>query len=363
MDSNQFIESWKSFPSKYMKHFNSFWNWRIEVEINGNHILDDAHLDDTYRKLCGVLPKWQTYRPLKFGSEKRQLLRESLESVSKAYSKIKNYSLLEFEKAPKRSLEKIWHKLGQIKTETGKRDSNGYYSIIAVCKPLMLLWGQTMAFDKRVRENIPINSLGSKHKWNFERWVQVMKDFSRKLNKNEKFTRFLKEWCREVFGTDRIVPYGRFLDIFYFTKQNSRKIKPERVKKQEKKLDLEERKETGLNSEKEIIIEEVIDRLPKQIPYHERGIKIGRNLIKATLKVLNEANNHTLPQNCRNASMEQTPDGLDKRVKKKMGTDLRTANIVSDELEKAGVAVVTKVENPHTGRMVKGTTLIKEFTW
>lgn len=111
-----------------------------------------------------------------------------------------------------------------------------------------------------------------------------------------------------------------------------------------------------------IQIAKAMAKLPK-LPYKVRGIKIDFDLVKATIVVLNKADDNILPQNSRNASMRNTPDGLDKRVKKKLNSNLRTANIVSDELEKVGIVVVTKEKSPQTGRMVKHTKLLEEFTW
>ena len=40
--------------------------------------------------------------------------------------------------------------------------------------------------------------------------------------------------------------------------------------------------------------------------------------------------------------------------------DTRTANIISDVLEQVGIAEIAKVENPETGRIVKGTKLLEK---
>lgn len=70
-----------------------------------------------------------------------------------------------------------------------------------------------------------------------------------------------------------------------------------------------------------------------------------------------------LPQNCRNDVRERTPDGLDRRLKVCLKTDLRMANIISEVLEKAGIVEVVQVKNPQTGRTVKGTKLFPEWNW
>ena len=99
------------------------------------------------------------------------------------------------------------------------------------------------------------------------------------------------------------------------------------------------------------------------LPVKTRGIRITRELIQATMEILNAAPLETLPQNSRNTARKQTPDSLDRRIKEYLDTDLRTANIISVVLEEAGVVKVVKVVNPPTGRNVKGTTLLPGWTW
>jgi hypothetical protein len=101
----------------------------------------------------------------------------------------------------------------------------------------------------------------------------------------------------------------------------------------------------------------------RSLPFLERGIKVDRNLIEAVIEILNASPSKTLPQNCRNAIRDKTPDGLDRRIKEKLNTDLRTANIISDILARAGIVEIIRVINPATGRLVKGTRLIDERCW
>ena len=101
----------------------------------------------------------------------------------------------------------------------------------------------------------------------------------------------------------------------------------------------------------------------KAIPFRLRGIKVDRYLIISALEILADAPQKTLPQNCRNDIYERTPDGLDRRIKAKLKTDLRTANIISDVLADAGIVKVVKVLKPETGRMVKATKLLDEMHW
>ena len=117
--------------------------------------------------------------------------------------------------------------------------------------------------------------------------------------------------------------------------------------------------ESLLNKACELIAREV----GEQLPFKYRGIYINRKLIQATLEVLNAAPGRTLPQNCRQHTRHNTPDGLDRRIKERLNLDLRTANIVSDLLGRAGVVEVVEVETFRTHRKVKGTRLKGEWSW
>lgn len=99
------------------------------------------------------------------------------------------------------------------------------------------------------------------------------------------------------------------------------------------------------------------------VPFQHRGIRITPALIGAAIEVLNSAPNHTLPQNCRQLARNDTPDGLDRRIKERLHTDLRTANIISDVLSGVGIVDVIEVINPSSGRVVKGTRLRPEWGW
>lgn len=107
----------------------------------------------------------------------------------------------------------------------------------------------------------------------------------------------------------------------------------------------------------------IIQKLGVTLPYHCRGIKITDELIKAAVESLNEAPAKWLLQNSRNEVRRRTPEGLDLEIKKKMDFDLRTANIISDILAEAGIVRIADVVNPKTGRKVKATQLLAEWTW
>lgn len=116
--------------------------------------------------------------------------------------------------------------------------------------------------------------------------------------------------------------------------------------------------------------DEVLDRVCTlvtqafgRLPFRHRGIRISRDLIEAAIAELNAAPGRILPHNCRQLKREDTPDGLDGRIKDRLQTDLRTANIISDVLEEVGVVEVTLVRNARTGRRVKATKLHRAWGW
>lgn len=204
-----------SFPSHYMKHFDSFWKWKLKVETDHKHILDINHLEEAYGKLCYILPRWQTYRS---GGNLHPLitLKASLEKISDEYNQIRKYSLLEFNDIPRQLLELIWNELGRVKEYNGNRNDAGCYYIIAICKPLMLLWGQTLAFDSNVRKHTPWYVSKTRTRWTFGEWKKVMEKFQESLQEDSEIVDFFKIKSLEKYGNDSFVPYGRFLDIYYY---------------------------------------------------------------------------------------------------------------------------------------------------
>ena len=114
------------------------------------------------------------------------------------------------------------------------------------------------------------------------------------------------------------------------------------------------------------VLDRLCTRIAKRhapVPFGHRGIRVTRELVQATVEILNAAPARTLAQHCRNASRQCTPDGLDRRIKERLDTDLRTGNIISDVLADAGAVCVIKMRNPDTGRMIKATRLLDEWGW
>ena len=176
IDLNKFRKKLKTFERidscNFPHTFDEFWKWKTKTEIAGGHILDEDHIEETYEKLRNILRLWKAYRavpeiwkweatekeheeiglkgfmPIDSARYKWEIrLKNSLKRIAGDYDQIRSYSLLEFELTPERPLRKIWHELGRIKEPDGKRNPFGEYFVVAITKPLMFLWGQTVAFD------------------------------------------------------------------------------------------------------------------------------------------------------------------------------------------------------------------------
>jgi len=208
----------RSFPSDYMENFNYLWKWKIEAESkNTTHILESDLRKETYRRLRVILPRWQTYRngenlnPL-------QTLKDSVDNISEAYSQLRTYTLLDFNEIPSEILETIWHELGRVKECEGRKSTTGHYSVISVCKPLLLIWGQTLAFDSYVRKHIPRSYSVPRYssRWDLQQWIEVMREFCKHLRKDQESLDFMRKESERWYGKDSTVPYGRFLDIYYW---------------------------------------------------------------------------------------------------------------------------------------------------
>lgn len=218
LDLDAFRKKLKLFPADYDADFDGFWKWKTRIEREGGHVLDDNHRGRTYRRLRGILGGWQAYRRSR-NPNHWNTLRKSLARMADGYDRIRHHSLLEFSDIRRDALREVWDQLGRVKEEGGSVDryEEGYY-VIAVCKPLMLLWGQTLAFDSRVRNNLPRHFLISKSrsKWTFDYWCDVMKRIEEELTNREEYVAFLRNLARERFGERAPVPYGRLLDIYFF---------------------------------------------------------------------------------------------------------------------------------------------------
>jgi len=142
IDIKLLINSLNSFSSgyrtrKYDQQFNDFWQWKEHVRKTES-ILDKVHVYETWNRLRKILRGWQTYRGTRNEYPYRDL-KTSLIDIAESYDILNGYSILEFKKISKQRLESIWHNLGRVKEPEGKKNEEGSYFVIAVCKPLMLL--------------------------------------------------------------------------------------------------------------------------------------------------------------------------------------------------------------------------------
>jgi hypothetical protein len=206
------------FPQNYHNDFDSFWHWKNENEVLGKSILENDIRKQTYVKLAKVLSSWKTYRNSK-NNTPYATLQESLNNIVTSYEKIKNFDLTQFKDIPQNDLETLWHEFGRTKENEGRLNQRGRYNIIAVCKPMMLLWGQTMAFDSNVRYSISgMNIRIDQYRWTFDKWYDAMSTFSEFLIENEDIRLHIEVLSKQKYGEYQ-VPYGRFLDICYFVGQ------------------------------------------------------------------------------------------------------------------------------------------------
>jgi len=212
-------EKFKQFDSSTFPYsFREFWKWKTSIETNKGHILDEYHRKETFRRLGETLKRWQWHRPYNF-IEVAGRLKDALEKIHDAYNQVRNYSLLEFSEIPNDLLELIWHELGCVKTDE-ERNPTGYYLVMGTTKPLMFLWGQTLAFDSIVRKRMPrfdVRGVSGDY-WNLETWKGVMMRFQEGLKRQPEVVVLLKEVSRKEYRTTSIIPYGQFLDLYYWVR-------------------------------------------------------------------------------------------------------------------------------------------------
>jgi hypothetical protein len=203
--------------NKYGLDYYRFWGWKISVEKKDDHILDENHVEVTHGKLMPIMRYWQTYRPFDTNVISRRL-RVNLEEMAESYGIIRKYDLLSLAKAPKDDLKNVWNKLGSVKEIDGNENGVSRYYTIAACKPLMFIWGQTLAFDDIIRKQVldPGYDGFSKNRWTFQLWYKVMINFRDQILENPDFIEISKYICKQNFGTDEIVPYGQFIDLYYW---------------------------------------------------------------------------------------------------------------------------------------------------
>ena len=91
--SNIFHINISDFNSKYPNsRFNSFWQYKQQVEKTGASVLDDPHLDQTTTHIDGMLldPVWGLVRT---GIPPYPVVRRILQGIAPSYDKIRHINL------------------------------------------------------------------------------------------------------------------------------------------------------------------------------------------------------------------------------------------------------------------------------
>jgi hypothetical protein len=213
----EFDKKYCAFNKKYEYDFDNFWRWKIQVEKGDSHILDKSHFDETYKKISTVLAGWRYPRGVNPESKVWDNLKESLLKISSDYDILRNYSLLQLEEIDIDLLQKIWNQLSSVKQENGL--STDTPLIVSIGKPLMLLWGQTTALDSRVRRTLSKDysfSFMDFNRWTFKQWLYSLYLHSKFLKENPQLIDIIENKSIEKYKVDQPIPYGRFLDIYYF---------------------------------------------------------------------------------------------------------------------------------------------------
>ncbi len=201
----------------YANSYYGFWRRKTQIELEGGSILDRDHLTITVKLLSKAMKSWQAYRPMS-ATACLERFEEKLPEIVPSYERIRNYSLLTFDQAPRDDLKILWNKLGCVKEEDGEENTPPIYFVVAVTKPLMFLWGQTPAFDDYVRRRMPaMNGNGlTDNRWSFTMWYNAMRWFQDWVGGQPEFQSFAREISSAEFGSEDSVPYGQLVDLNYW---------------------------------------------------------------------------------------------------------------------------------------------------
>jgi hypothetical protein len=196
--------------------FHGFWERKLAIEKQEAHLLDADNIGETLSKLGTVLKIWQWHRPYEF-EYCFERFTKVIGKVTDSYVKIQKFNLMEFDRVPLDELEKIWNAFGSVKPQ-GDYDQGEL--AMTITKPLMFLWGQTPAFDSRLRDKMPLFSVkGFRNiRWEFGTWINVMRKLQSYLNDNAEVLHLFKRTSVDKYGTDTAIPYGQFFDLYYWTK-------------------------------------------------------------------------------------------------------------------------------------------------
>ena len=214
------LEKFKSLDKPDLEYsFEGFWKWKLETEHELDYILDKEHVDIAFNKLSNTLKKWRWARSNQLNNFEifAPRLHDCLQNIPELYNHIRRYSLLDIEEMPVQLLRDLWDNIGCVKSL--EKNENGWYLVMAATKPLVFLWGQTPAFDDVVRKAMPKFGMSglTANRWDFKTWRDVLIEFKRELEEQEGLIEFFREISREEYGNDDVVPYGQFLDLYYWT--------------------------------------------------------------------------------------------------------------------------------------------------
>jgi hypothetical protein len=220
IDTDEFEKRYREFEKLDFANrphtFHDFWRRKLAIEKQEAHLLDVGNINETLSKLGPVLKIWLWHRPYEF-EYCFERFKTAIVKIPSSYDKIRKFTLLEFNQAPREELEKIWDEFGAVKPQ-GEYDEGEL--VMTITKPLMFLWGQTPAFDLVVRGKMPIFDVkGFRYgRWEFDTWIDVMKKLQKYLIGNANVLDSFKKTSIDKYGTDVEVPYGQFFDLYYWTK-------------------------------------------------------------------------------------------------------------------------------------------------
>ena len=221
IDLTEFEKRWlilERIEEKERPHtFTNFWFYKLKIENETNHILDKEHIERTISKLGNLLKKWDWNKPYSF-EDCFNKLSQSLTRISESYNRIRHFSLKDFDKIHEQELRNIWKELGSAKETQDNVSNNLGQLIMPITKPLMILWGQTPTFDSVNRDDIWFSNYKEfkNPRWNYSFWIHIMKELSNFIKQNQKVDETFQQTTLKKYGTDRIIPYGRFFDIYFY---------------------------------------------------------------------------------------------------------------------------------------------------
>jgi hypothetical protein len=218
IDVIEFEKRWRIFEgveNKEKPHtFSNFWSYKLKIENETNHILDKENIERTLLKLGNILKKWEWNRPYSF-EDCFKRLSQSLSRISESYNRIRNFSLKDFDKIPEKELRIIWKELGST---LEPQNNNQGQLIMPITKPLMILWGQTPTFDSAIRDYMWFSNYKEfkNPRWNCSFWLHIMSELSKFINQNTKVDETFRRIALKKYGTEKLIPYGRFFDIYFY---------------------------------------------------------------------------------------------------------------------------------------------------